>query len=176
MVKIAKFFGYLLFFLAMVLFFLPKVELFYLAEKQLEPLKVIISDEKLVDSGFSLEVQDAKIYFEGIESASIEQVQINPWVLTNSVTLQNIKLSHAAKSFVPLDVESVELSYHLFNPVAVNIYAKGGFGELQGKLDLINTNVTLSLNPSSKMTKEYAHTLRNLKKEKTGEYSYAKDL
>ena len=176
MVKIAKFFGYLFFFLAMVLFFLPKVELFYLAEKQLEPLKVVISNEKLHDSGFSLDLQDAKVYFEGIESANIEQLKISPWVFINRVTLKNIRLSHAAKSFVPLDVEFLELSYHLFNPVAVNIYAKGGFGELRGKLDLINTSVTLSLNPSSKMTKEYAHTLRNLKKEKTGEYSYAKDL
>ena len=176
MVKIAKFFGYLFFFLAMVLFFLPKVELFYLAEKQLEPLKIVISNEKLHDSGFSLELRDAKVYFEGIESANIEQLKISPWVFTNSVTLRNIELSHAAKSFVPLDVESVELSYHLFNPVAVNIYAKGGFGELTGELDLINRTVMIFMNPSPKMRKEYAHTLRHLKKEKNGEYSYAKDL
>jgi hypothetical protein len=176
MVKIAKFFGYLLFFLAMVLFFLPKIELFYLAEKQLEPFKVIISDEKLHDSGFSLEVQDAKIYFEGIESAYIEELKITPWVFANSVTLQNIKLSHAAKSFVPLDVEFVELRYHIFNPIAVSIYAKGGFGELHGKVDLVGRTLMISLSPSAKMTKEYAHTLRNLKKEKSGEYSYAKDL
>lgn len=176
MVKIARYFAYIFFFFAIVLFFIPKVELYYMGEKQLAPLKVIISDEELTDNGFSLEIKNAKLFFEGIESVQIEEIKIAPWGFYNNITIQNVKLSSAAKSFLPLDITSVELRHVIYNPVEISINAEGDFGKLEGSINIYNQSAMIFLIPSAKMQKEYAHSLRYFKKEQDGRYSYAKNF
>ena len=172
MVKIAKFFGYLIFFIAALLFFLPKENLYYLAEKELEPLGVAISNERLDDSGFALHVKDAKVTFKGIESANIELLSLSPWLLYNSIDIENIKLAQSAKSFVPLNIEKVNIIYAIDMPTKIRVFAKGDFGEAVCELDLIERVFKAHVVASAQMKKEFRHSLRNLKRDKNGEYDY----
>ena len=73
--KIFNFFIYLLFFIIAIIYFTPKIGLYYFAEQKLKPLTgVIISKEELRDNGFSLKIENANISAKGIDSAVIKSI------------------------------------------------------------------------------------------------------
>lgn len=176
MVKFLKFFGYFLFFCGALLFFLPKVHLYYLLEQELEPLSVVITDEHAKDKGFTLVIEDALVVVKGIEGAQIASIDVALLGFFNSVELQEIKLSEAAKSFVPLHVAHAKISHVFYMPTLLKAEITGEFGEAFCEFDLLEREFRARILPSQTMVKNFAHTLRNFKKEENGEYSYAKNI
>jgi len=176
MVKIAKLFGYTLFFILALMYFTPKVALYYFAEMQLKPMSVIINDEKVIDNGFSLSIKDSTITFKAIESAKIQTIDLVFFGLYNKVKIEGVTLASTAASLVPTKVQSIELSYHIFNPFNVSAIAVGDFGEAQAQVSILDKALQVDLQPSKLMNKEYRATLKNLKKTKDGGYEYAKNF
>jgi len=174
--KIVKFSLYVLFFLAAVLFFIPKVSLYYLAEKELKKYDVVVSNERVDDRGFTLSINSANVYVKSIKSANIVEINIKPFLLYNGVNVKNITLADTAKSFVPLKIEQLNIEYSLFNPLNITANAKGEFGELEISVQVVERRVHLELQPSKLMLKSYQNTLRQLKKTENGGYVYDKVL
>jgi hypothetical protein len=172
--KIAIFFTYFVFFISCVFYFTPKVNIYYLAEKYLEKSDVVIGSEYVVDNGFSLTLNDAKVFVKSIKSANISQSDIKFFILYNSIDMHDIKLSKALKSFIPLHIEDAEVKYFIFNPLNLKIYAEGEFGKVDGYFNLKDRLIHLNLKPSKLMLRDNANTLRNFKREKDGEFSYEK--
>lgn len=174
--KLLYFFGYTLFFLAALLFFTPKEQLFYLAESSMKESNVYIYNETFYDNGFGFVLQDFDISFQSVKALHAMHAKFSFFGIFNKVAVEDIELSGALGSFMPLHVESVELSYSIFHPLAITLYAKGEFGEAHGSFALLEQEATLSLMPSQKMQNEFKHTLKEFKKDQTGGYSYAKKL
>lgn len=170
--KLAVFFAYVLFFILALMYFTPKISAYYFLEQQAKPFGLLISKEKLSDTGFSLNIEDASVSFKSIESANIKNTNIKVFGIYNSVSLENIALSSAAASFVPLNVDVANISYTVFSPLSVNAYINGEFGEAQAIYDIVQNAIHIELIPSKKMLKKYRSTLTNLKKQKSGEYIY----
>ena len=79
--KFLKFIGYFLFFIFMLIFFSPKENLYYLAEKELAKKSILISKESIKDSGFSFNIkkslqlrQDMRLIIIRIENNSHSQI------------------------------------------------------------------------------------------------------
>lgn len=176
MVRVLKIVAYILFFLLALVYFLPKSNLYYLAEHELQKQKVVISDEKITENIFSLELQNAKLSYAGVDATTIAKSKIKLFGFYNRVTFQDLNLSSMASSFVPLHVDSLEVKYTILNPLKVYLHSKGAFGEADAILYINDRNVTVLLKPSSLMQKEYANSMRQLKKNKNGEYEYAKNF
>lgn len=176
MVSAVKFLGYTLFFIASLLYFLPKAALYYALEKELQSYKVIISHETTIDSGFALNIDDGTLSISGIESATFSHAKIMPLIIYNELAIEDIRLSSAAKSFIPLQIASVALHYTIINPLEVAGSAVGEFGEASFSFDILERNMAVTLKPSERMNREFTHTLRNLKREQNGEYSYVKKI
>jgi len=174
--KIAKFLGYLVFFIAMIFYFLPKVSLYHLAEVQLKHFGVVISNENVTDNGFSFDISNADIYLKNIKTASILDMELSSYIVYNSISLENIKLAKAVKSFAPRDIKNINISYTVFNPLNISINGAGGFGEFSASISLVKHKIHLDLTPSKLMQKEYRSTLRNFKKSKDGGYIYEKTI
>ena len=174
MVKTLKFFGYMVFFVLALMYFTPKVALYYFAENQLKHYGIIITDESVKDKGFTLSLEDAVVTIKAIESAKIKDINIALFALYNNLSIKDITLASTAASFVPTDVDVVDISYSIFNPLNIIATSKGGFGEAQAKVDLLERKLMVKLKPSKIMVKKYRSTLRNLKKSKEGGYEYAK--
>lgn len=172
--KISLFIAYAFFFLLALMYFTPKVNLYYLLEHVLSEKSVIINNEEVSDNGFSLSITHASINVKSIESAKIEEIRVKVFGLYNSVSLQNIDLASVAASMVPTKVHSVHASYSIFDPVHLNANALGDFGEAQLSLGLLDGLLHIELKPSKKMLSSYKQTLRNLKKSKEGVYTYDK--
>lgn len=174
--KIAKFFAYFLFFIVLLMYFTPKESLYYLAEKELKSYGVIISSEDVKDRGLWLTIEHANVSLKAIPSALIKETSIKLFGVYNSVNIDNIALSSAASSFIPLNIAHLQIKYHILNPFHITFSTHGEFGKLQGTLNVLKHTLHIDLIASRVMKRKYRNTLRNLKKNSKGEYYYDKAL
>lgn len=174
--KLTKFFGYSLFFLLALMYFTPKVSIYYFLETLLAPHAVVISSEEAVDRGFTLQINHANISFKAIESANIAEIDIKIFALYNVIHCKDITLSGAAQSFIPLHVEAATLKYSVFNPLNVVAKINGEFGEANVTFNILERALHLKVVPSDLMLKDYKNTLQNMSKNENGEYIYDKTI
>lgn len=176
MVKFFKLLGYFIFFMAALVFFMPKISLYYYAEEELEKHKVVFSKEEVFDKGFSLNIKHIKVSYKSDIIADVANLDLTLYFLHNSLHAQNILLSKSMSSFVPVKVESLILKYSFLHPLSVRAKASGEFGEVSAMLDILDMNASLLLIPSKLMQTKYKKTLRMLKKNDNGSYEYAKNF
>jgi hypothetical protein len=176
MVKIGKFFGYVIFFILALMYFMPKESIYYFAEKELKNYNVIIAHEAVKDSGFSLELKHLDIYVEAIESAKVDSVSISLFGVYNTIDANNVHLTEALSSMLPVKIDKVNIRYSIFHPTEITLNAVGAFGTIDAKANLIERKVDALLKPSSIMKRKYRSTLRNFKKQSNGEYEYVQSF
>lgn len=174
--KLGWFFAYFFFFLAALAVFTPKENIYFLFEQKIKPYGVVLDAEKLNDTGFSLHVSDAALYFQGIKAAKIKAASITFFGFYNIIAVQDVTLDELSDGFFPKDIKNIHASYNLLQPLHVTIDAKGGFGEIHGSIDLLSRKLQINLKPSKEMLQKYRAGLREFKKSANGEYVYEKTL
>ena len=174
MVKISRLLAYIFFFILALVYFMPKESVYYYLEKKLLQEKVILSGEDINDNGFSLELKNSSVSYDSIQSANIEDINLKIFGIYNSLSIQNIELSGIVSSFTPLIIDTIDVSYTIFNPLNIVATASGEFGEASANISILDKNISVLLIPSDLMFKKYKSTLRNLKKNQNGEYEYDK--
>ncbi|QOY53911.1 hypothetical protein HUE87_08385 [Candidatus Sulfurimonas marisnigri] len=176
MVKIGRFFAYFLFFTLAIMYFTPKVSVYYYLEQKLNSYSVIVSKEDVKDNGFGLSIKDAVVSVKTVDSATISNIEINLFTVYNTIDFKGITLSPVATSFLPLHVKSVNIKYSIFDPLNIKAVSVGEFGEVDSYFNIIDRVFHLNLKPSKIMLKDYKNTLKNLKKSENGEYIYEKHI
>ncbi len=174
--KIAVFFAFVAFFLLALMYFTPKANIYFAIEHELKKRDVIISNESVIDNGFSLELQNAELFFKSVKSADIQTLNVKIFGIYNSLSMSGIELSPTASSFLPLSIESAVISHSLFNPLNVSIYQVGEAGEVKGSFNLLDMALHIIFEPSELMLKEYKNSMREFNKSKEGEYTYDKSF
>ncbi len=172
--KIVAFFAYALFFILALMYFTPKTSLYHTLEKELKKYDLVISDETLEDRGFSLDVNDLSVYVKGVDSASVQNVNVKAFVLYNSINVQNVTLSSVAATFIPIKVDELSVTYSIFNPLNVTAEASGAFGEAKGTFNVLERTLSLNVIPSEEMSKSYKNSMNKMKKNEDGSYGYDK--
>jgi hypothetical protein len=172
--KLSIFFGYVFFFLFALALFIPKSSIYFLLENELANKKVYISQETLKEHIFTLEIEGANISFDSVELAQVQNVEFTFFALYNSIELKNMQLSSLLTSFLPSQIETIEVHYTVFNPLVVSISALGDFGSMQAQFSLKELKIQALIEASELMKKEYKDSLSTLIKNENGEYSYAK--
>jgi len=172
--KLAIFIGFVLFFLLALMYFTPKENIYFALEHELKKYDVVISNEKIDDSGFTLNLSAAEIFFKSIKSADIKEINIKIFGLYNSISIQDIQLSQTASSFLPLNIQKVTITHSIFNPLNINIYELGDDGEIEGSFNLVEMALHIIFEPSELMLKKYKNSMREFKKSEDGSYSYDK--
>lgn len=174
--KLCKFFGYSVFFIVALIYFTPKASLYYFVETKLNQFDVVISNEEAVDKGFALEIDHQIIYYKSIQSANIQKTNLKLSMLYNALTLKDITLSSVAKSFIPLHIEKATIKYTIFDPLDIKAVIDGEFGRANIRFSILKRTLHLELFPSELMLKSYVNTLKNMRKQKEGEYTYDKTI
>jgi hypothetical protein len=98
------------------------------------------------------------------------------FLIYNSISAKNIKPSNMAVSFLPLHIKSVDISYTIFNPLVIGLYANGEFGEAEGEINILDRNISMVVTPSEVIETKHQDTLANMKKNDNGSYSYDKSF
>ncbi len=174
MVKILKFLAYVTFFLLALIYFIPKSSVYYYVEQELALKKVIVSQEKIVENSFSLDIKDATLFYDEIQSAKIQNVNTKLFLVYNSVEAQNIVLSDMVSSFIPVNIDTLTIKHTFFNPLKLELNAKGKFGEMSGEVNILDKNISIILIPSKIMLLKHKNSLAKFKKNEKGEYQYDK--
>lgn len=176
MVKIVRFFSYFLFFTLAMMYFTPKVSVYYYLEQKLNSYSVIVSKEDVTDNGLGLSIKDAVVSLKGVDSATIADIEINLFTVYNTIDFRDITLSSVAASFLPLHVKSVNIKYSILDPLNIKAVSVGEFGEADASFNIIDKVFHLNLKPSKIMLKDYKSTLKSLKISENGEYIYEKNI
>jgi hypothetical protein len=163
MKKIFKLCIYFSFFILFLLIFLPKEFIYNSLEKELLKQSIIISDEKRDENLLSLRVSDAKVYYQGIEAANIDNLSFFSLLLYSKVEVNDIKLLQSLSSFFPPYIKSIIITHSILDYKYINVSSSGAFGLLRGKIDLLNRVLILKLEASSKMKKQYRKVLSQMK-------------
>lgn len=167
---------YLLVFLTALLFFVPKENLYYLAERQAEPFGAVLDGETLNDRLFLLDAQGGTLFVKGIESASVGTLSFRLFGLYNRIDVTELRLAQAYGRFFPPEVDSIRVVHALWDPLHLRIEAEGAFGTAQAVVSLASRHVEATLQPSETLSAGYAQTLRYLEKDESGGYRYATDF
>ena len=169
---IGSFLAYFIITLVLILFFLPKINLYYLSEAFIEKYKVTISGEKLVDKGLSFKIKEGTIYFDDLVVAKIDEISILPLLVYNSIQVSPFSFSKDMEQFLPLAIENINITQSIVNPVHVKIESSGDFGSLVGDIALYDRNISLVLMPSKLLIKQKPFWMKRLKKDSQGGYRY----
>jgi len=172
MVRTLKIFGFIVFFILSFALFMPKLNLYYMLEGELQKQNIIISDEKIKETAFKLTITDANISFDTLESARFKELDLIMFLLYQSLKIQDIRLLGVASSFMPTKIDHVNISYAVTNPLIVNISANGAFGTTKGIFNIREKKLHLTLTASKQMQQKYKKTLSYLTKTKDGGYIY----
>jgi hypothetical protein len=172
--RFLKFFAMLAFFVLALIFFAPKIGMYYFLEHELKVYDVVISGETLQDKGLRLEIKDAQIFVKSIESATVKTCDVTLLLFYNAINASEITLSQSAKSFVPLKIESLQISYTLLNPLRVNVHVVGEFGVAEAYMHILQKSLHVELEPSPIMSQEYKNALKEFAKSEDGGFTYDK--
>ena len=172
MKKVALFFTYIFITVFFVIVFLPKISLYYKAEELLHSKQIVFMGESLSDNGISFSLKEARLYYDDLYVANFSEISITTLLLYNKLHVDAFTLSSEMKQFLPQEVEYLDVSYSVIDPLHVNISASGEFGELEGSVNVRDRNGSLHLLPSPQLSKQKPFWLRKLKKVE-GEYIYA---
>ena len=172
MVRILKLFAYILFFILALVYFIPKVSLYYEVEQVLEKQKIIVSKEEVVEHMFSLELRHAKLSYKAIQSATIEHTDIKLLGFYNTLSVSNVRLSSVVSTFIPIHINTIDMQQTLFNPLNITFEASGEFGTAHGQFNIVDKNLSIVLQPSKLMLRKYRNTLTTFRKTKNKEYKY----
>lgn len=164
--------GYFLLVLALLLFFAPKRQLWYMAEDALKPYGVVLSGEYVTDNGFSLSLESGLLYYDDLKIATLGEVDIAPLLVYNAVTVAPFTFADEMQAFLPGQVDEIILYHSLIDPVRVHLKAQGEFGTLSGSVNLLHRDVNLSLSPSAELLAKKPLWLKELTKQASGAYTY----
>lgn len=171
MKKIFKISTLVFVFLLSFLMFLPKDSIYFLVEEKLAKEKVVLSNEQIFSSLFGFEIKGADVFYENIAVANVEKIDFKSYFFINKIKIKNIRLMESLQAFAPSFIDEVNIKYSVFDFKNINIDSFGNFGNVKGKVDLVNGVLFLELSPSNKMRSLYGNVLSNMKFN-NGNYTY----
>ncbi len=167
MKKVVAIIFYFLLFLESLIFFIPKDRLFLYLEDRVKQSFVDISQNSIEDKGFLTLAKDVKVNYDKLDIASLKSLKLYTFLFYNSLRAENIELKDSVSIMMPKRVDFIKVSYLIFNPLYIHIYAKGDFGEADGFIDILHKKLSILVKPS-KLFNSYHQTLSQMKKEKSG--------
>jgi len=170
MKRLMKLLAYLVVMVILLILFLPKVNLYYAAEELLKKQNVYISDEEVYDSGFSLELVNAKVYFDKLELMQVEEIKLSPWVLYNVISLDKLDINEGFSDFLPQEISSFKAEHIFYNPTHLKLSGESSDSFFFGDVDILKRVLILHLRVGAQSEKRYKTLLRKLTKEEGGYY------
>lgn len=171
--KVIKFILWVILFIYLCILFLPKTNLFYLAEGYIKKQNIVLNETKSKDFLGTFSLIDTEVFFDNLNIAKVKDISIYPYFFYNQVSINDAKLS--IKQFVPSDVENITAKYSIFYPHYIFLSSHGEFGNISGGIDLFKRFVKLKLQPKKDFLVKYPLVAKEFKKQKS-EYVYERNF
>ena len=150
----------------LIVFFMPKKELYYLLEQKLKAENIVISGEVLVEGPLSLTVEHPVFFLGGAPVASAKKITLWSILFYSKASTEALLLAEGLAEEV--SVAELKASHSLLSPWKVSLSGKGSLGEMKGELMLKERQIHLSLSKGG----ENKALSKYLKKDKKGGWQY----
>lgn len=170
--KLKSILGYGLLTLITILYFIPKTNLYYQLEHKLQPHGIVIHNEHVDDMWFWLQMTDAQLFVQKIESLHVKSTRVMLFGGYNKISLEGITLASTLGQFVPKKIETATLHYALYNPFNISGTVLGDFGKAEITINLYDEVLEAKIEASDLMKSHFSATLHNFTKDKKGAYHY----
>jgi len=168
MKKLIKLFSYMLVMLSLLIFFLPKVNLYYAAESIMKKKNIYISDEEVLDKGFTLQLSHAKIFFDKLALAEVQSIRLSPLFFYNVINVDHVLVNEGFSDFLPQGVKNIKVEHFIFNPIKINFRGESEDSHFYGNVNLLKRVLSVHLRLGGKSEKKYGTMLRKLTREEGG--------
>jgi hypothetical protein len=156
-----------------VIFFAPKINLYYQLEELMQERQIVVTQEDIKDYGFSMAIKDGSLYYGDLMVAKFDKISILSLLVFNQISIDPLMLSEDMKNFFPRNIEGATILYTPLNPLHVSLKASGDFGSMSGDINLLERKITIDLEASKKLLSKKPFWMKKLKKTETGGYQYA---
>jgi hypothetical protein len=158
-----KFLLFILGFFIGILLFLPKTNLYYFIQTQLQKEHIYINS-KIKSDILSLSLINGKIYYETMKIAEFQKIKIHIFLIYNKLTVKNLKLEIGNYKIL-----NASVVYTILNPFKAEINAETNFADVKGYINLKNRYIKLYFHKITDISIK-----KFLKKDKKGYYYYVK--
>lgn len=162
-----KRFLYVFYVVALLIIFIPKERIYFSIEAFLSDYHVFINNENFTNHLIYLDVENAALALDNQSLASIQKIQIAPFLFFNRLSISNLSFSPYYHSFFPGSVDAIVLTYSILAPFEISIQGKGDFGQFRGEYDIINHKIRIVFEPTYQL-RQYGFLVSKLHQEKEG--------
>ncbi len=118
----------------LIMFLMPKKELYYLLEKRLEAQNIVISGEKLQENFLGLTVAHPTFYLGGAPLATAKDISL--WSLLFYTKMDVTDLVVAEGLPAALSAKTVGLTHSVLSPLKAILAGESSLGLLNGEIQL----------------------------------------
>jgi len=112
-----------------ILFFMPKDNLFFTAQKYLKSYNAFINFKHIDNSLFYLTLSNVDIFYKDMKAIKIDEVKMTPFILFNQVTFKNLKIANN-------NFKLIKANYNILHPLKIIIKGFSNLGKIDGYLNL----------------------------------------
>lgn len=138
--------GVLLLIWFVIIFFMPKEEIYFSLEQELAKNDIKLNEESRSEGVFSLSLENVTVYVKGIPLATIEELDIFTLLFYTSIHFETLMIDESLKTMTPTEIESLLISQTIWAPLDLTIKAEGPFGEARGSADLSARTLHIDFN------------------------------
>jgi hypothetical protein len=158
-----------------IVFFLPKKELYYLAERYLEPLGATISSEEASDYGWLFSLKGGSVYYDRMEAANNDKTALIATIFYNELSVESFSFSKPIAAAFPPRVDFLKARHTIFMPHKIFFTSEGEIGAVSGWIDLFARKIRVVINAPSEVQQKYGQIFAVLEKTTEG-FVYERDF
>jgi len=119
-----------------LILFAPKRELYYLLEQQLQKEGIVLSQERIHETAFGLELEGAVISVQGIELGKVKRIRVWTLLLFSQVEMERFESSPGMRKIADIELARARVWHAVWHPMSLKLEAEGSIGKVRGEIDL----------------------------------------
>jgi len=129
-----------------LLFFMPKLYLWYALEDYLNHQNIQLISHKHNTRFTTLHLEDNRLFYRNREIAKIRQIDFLPLIFFNRITLEDLSWEHFL-------AKNSTFTHSVLEPFKIKTLLNGDFGDIVGEINLKDHTIVLTSIPTKKFQK-----------------------
>lgn len=138
--SLIKYLFYVCLFLVSINLFLPKLNIYYFIENQLNKYEIVLSNEKINEKKFSIDIENVDVYLKNEKMATIETIHNEFLIYKNKINLEGLKIFNKNKN----NLTNISIEHSVSTPLLIKIYSTNVSRKNIGRIDLFSRKVFFS--------------------------------
>jgi len=134
-----------------ILAFMPKTELYYKLEEELNKNSIQLNEDSIKEGIFTLSLNGVTVFGEGIEVAKIKNIKFFTLLGYTTIQINGLTFDDLLKGQAPKEVREVNIIHSIVNPMLVMLDANGSMGEVDGNINFSKNKLRVDFKDTKKL-------------------------